>query len=103
MFDFVTTTEVTTPSLEGLLRFCESKPADEVYCWADDGECLLFQYGQYVGMDYSSVNAELGRLVGKYSAINGQPSFELTSIPLSLPRTFGAAADRCRALLAERG
>lgn len=86
-------------SLASLLRFCESKPADEGYCYTDTGECLIAQYFRSINFPFIRLSA------GRYRDIdhNLKPlPDEFERIALTSPRTFGGAASRIRTLLASR-
>lgn len=91
---FHTAYTTTEPSLEGLLAFCESRPAEDVYCWIDYARCLAHQYNASIGRRYSYVDVHHRRAA--------EIDYQIEAIAQAEPRTFGAAAARCRSLLAGR-
>jgi hypothetical protein len=98
MFDFMPQTTVpqeTEPSLEGLLRFCESRPADEEYGWLEPDSCLIGQYLKHLGQFKWGI-------YGQTTQALGLDKGEGLYVHYAHPHTFGAAASRCRAYLHER-
>ena len=80
-----TTTKPDVFSLESLIAWLETKPAEREYEWANcDGHCLLSQYlaahGQHPVRDYKKLDVDMR-----------------AAIACELPYTFGAALDRARA------
>jgi hypothetical protein len=88
-------------SLEGFIQWAETKPAEGRYEWAVTsdcrGGCLIHQYlrdnGKHPCWDYKRMSC-LG-------ATPGGHSFDV-DVAMEYPRTYGAALDRARALLASR-
>jgi hypothetical protein len=78
------------PSMEGFLRFCESKPPEEEYFWADGLVCACGQYYRFLGREREWLTRTMGPIDGI--------SWELDGIAADLygPRTFGALAARLR-------
>lgn len=88
--------EPITPDTAGLIRWLESKPRDEVYCWADYGHCLFAQFGEALG---------LGTGYRAYCEVGGLPEWSLWAyecIAITSPHTFGAALERTQALAASK-
>lgn len=109
MFDF-SYTEVTTPSLEGLIQFCEKTPHARYSYMAVDGGCLLGQYTRYLNMKRPLWQRIIGWRRVTWQHLNwpnlcgSHPdAWMFYKVAVQQPWTFGAAADRCRRLLAERG
>jgi hypothetical protein len=80
-------------SLEGLIAWLETMPADGVYYWPGNRECLACRYLQSLGHE-----APWGDFA--YASIFGGVS-NYRQVAASLPWTFGAALSRARALAAE--
>lgn len=104
--------EVREPfSLESLIAWLETKPADEPYCYNSNGHCLWAQYLRDTGIAKrpnvgpdewndcapGAINHLLpgARHRGDYDGWGNV-------IAKTEPRAFGAALSRARALLAER-
>lgn len=95
-------TKVDT-SLAGLIAWLEKQPADTVYCYTDNGHCLMAQWVSHLvggrpvwgsarkGYDVAGTDPEYRRF--HFADIE-------TPIALPHPRTFGAALDRARKLAA---
>jgi|SRR5882672_9604510 len=80
-------------SLDTLIAWLEKQPADKVYCYIDNGRCLLAQYFKEMGFK----NA----LIGPYDFdCEGANSVKLprhfNEISQRWDRTFGAALKRAR-------
>jgi hypothetical protein len=81
-------------SLESLIAWLETQPADKVYCYSNTGDCLHHQYFTAMGMVMKSgvggtyVNLESGKRVYFSDGFIHTAAFE--------PHTFGAALDRAR-------
>lgn len=81
-------------SLEGLIDWLETKPADEVYCYFDSGKCLAALFHAYAARpDYHPVILCFGPEHGK------EFEYLLEDISCEVPYTFGAALIRARAAL----
>ena len=81
-------------TLEAFAAWCETKPADEVYCYTDSGHCAFAQYLSWLGFVEPSVGSRT------YSDGDG-PAHALPagldSAVRGEPRTYGALAARLRA------
>jgi hypothetical protein len=84
-------------SLESLIAWLEKQPADGVYCYLDNGGCLLHKYFTAMGV------AKLDWVGGYNLHLNAGTAIPLTEafedISANLPHTFGAALIRARAAL----
>lgn len=101
----------TEPSLEGLLRFCESRPADEEYSYTNSRRCPLGRYHQSIGREYQPVFVPIAVFLNPRS---GSLCEQMEGAACHGKRTYGALAnrvrklmrptlaDRCRALLSRR-
>jgi hypothetical protein len=81
-------------TLEHLIGWLETKPADEIYCWADGGRCLFGQYAKVHGLHYCEAVNKFG-----YFSESAGDFIEPHSIAIDCPRTFGAALSRAREAL----
>lgn len=89
--------ELKPYTLDHLIAWLETMPADKTYCWEVAGNCLFHQYGAAQGMQptaYSSIYSNTMRAVG--IAIHG------AGIASSEPHSFGVALLRARAYRASR-
>lgn len=82
-------------SLESLIAWLETMPADKTYCYNDSGNCLFHQYLTAMGEQNISV-------AGTHW-YDGREIFHLPEnfilIPVRAPHTFGAALERAKAAL----
>lgn len=96
----ITTKPADPFTLPALIAWLETMPGDGVYCFVDNGECLLAQY--FAANGYKNIN------MGPYDFEHGR---DCTKV--SLPRafndiandddmTFGAALTRARQALADQ-
>lgn len=102
-----TKSDLSKPSLEGLVAWLETQNPSTVYCYADIGDCLYHRYLTAIGMPVSSVGgAWWTDLAGRKHPLPGETEFLHESpsalLPQESPRTFGAALTRARAILASR-
>lgn len=85
-------------SMDRVVQWLETKPADETYCYVDGGACLIHQYLTHAGIPVDRVWS-----CGDYTARRGSPriktSRELWRVSANKPHTFGAALERARAAL----
>lgn len=84
------------PSLEGLIAWLETQPADEEYDWANcEGLCLIGLYAASIGISWDKVvREENGR------SIYGDLTVARGFYACRRPRTFGGALNRARLALA---
>lgn len=89
-------------TLVALISWIEGQPREKVYCFTDNGECLLAQYFSFCG--YKKINMgptdfhHGDRIPGKERPTVILPR-KFNDIAGELPRTFGAALERARAAL----
>lgn len=89
-------------TLEALIAWLETKPADEVYCYMDLGRCLAAQYNASIGRQYY-LNGFADSLNKAKSITSASPfDWQLEDIARRQPYTFGAALSRARAMLAKQ-
>lgn len=81
-------------SLENLIVWLEKQPADKVYCYADNGNCLLGQY--FIAHGHTDV-AVGGETVWLGDAKSHTLPDSFRKLAVYWPRTFGAALKRARA------
>jgi hypothetical protein len=77
------------PSMEGFLRFCESRPPEEEYWWVDGVNCACGQYYQFLGRKSEWLNRfrlSFGHLTWQLDKVAGG----------TWPHTFGALAAALR-------
>lgn len=87
-------------SLESLIAWLETMPGDGVYCYNDNGGCMLARYFIEHGFSRISVGGHSVTIDGDWQLL--PDSF--ANIPVEYPRTFGAALARARsALEAQKG
>lgn len=84
-------------TLDALIAWLEKQPANKRYCYLDNGGCMFAQYLLYFGYKRP--------LIGGFCLqAENLPRWDLPvgwdDIPYAMPRTFGAALDRARALRA---
>jgi hypothetical protein len=87
-------------SLRSLIAWLETQPADETYCYMDNGHCLVAQYLEShgyrnLGVDRRGFYYSVG--VGRARAWQDLPPV-LNDIALRGLHTFGAALERARSL-----
>lgn len=85
-------------TLEHLIRWLETKPIDEAYCWS--GQCVFEQYGQRYLPGSSLAASYNNAIVGFKSSYPGIMA-EPFGIGCDEPHTFGAALSRARQALTE--
>lgn len=87
-------------SLESLIAWLEKMPAEQEYCFMDNGDCLFFKYFSAMGVPVYSIGGDY------YSTeYGGELHFFPDNFPYiaaQAPHAFGAALDRARKALAER-
>lgn len=88
-------------SLQHIIAWLGSKPADGVYCYSSFGDCLFFHFGRdHGGIGADAYGHGLG-LVGRGGdgiAITNRPRGASGTLASAQPWTFGAALERARAL-----
>ncbi len=82
-------------SLESLIAWLEIMPADRPYNYFDTDACMAAQYCASQGREYMPPNPFL---FWKYWSQDFR--YNMESIAVGQPRTFGAALDRARKALA---
>jgi len=92
-------------SLESLIAWLEKQPKDKVYCYVDNGHCLIAQYllslgYQAVGVDARGFYDRSDDSLNTANLISLHPN--LNTVAVREPYTFGAALERGRKLLAHR-
>ena len=90
---------VTKPdvfSLEGLIAWLDTMPADRAYCYTDFGRCLAAQFCAFAGRGY--------KVQSTFTPASSNEPFPLVleRIALEHPRTFSAALTRARKALADQ-
>lgn len=94
-------------SLEGLIAWLETKPADETYQVADSESCLMGQYTVAMGGFRNLRGDEPAYIVGAASMPTTDATHPLSKVAWAFGpsggTTFGAALARARKLQAERG
>jgi len=89
-------------TLDSLIAWLEKQPADDTYCYIDNGMCLLAQYFTASGFSRVSVYST------KFQWHDGQrklpPHFNKIAIGLTMlpERTFGAALERANRIKSRR-
>jgi hypothetical protein len=87
-------------TLPHLIAWMRTKPADEVYCFVDNGECLIAQYISHLG--YGEPNVGPFMFVAKYEGkrVSKELPDHWNDIAngYGKPHTFGAALSRALAL-----
>lgn len=86
-------------TLEGLIAWLETKPADQKYEWDYAESCLLGQWCQFNGLEGIAAR-DKSLVLGTYE--NGNEAFAETALGDLLNCTFGAALTRALAALAAR-
>ena len=91
-------------SLDGLISWLETKPADDAYCYIDTGHCLI---GQYTRERLGFEDVTVGSL--RFIGLKGDGLGRYYSMPphwnnvaAHFPHTFGAALERARAYKASQ-
>jgi hypothetical protein len=86
-------------SLPALIAWMKTKPADEVYCYEDNGDCLIGQYLQYIGIKEVRIGGSYWRDNALYPTDVRHPLPDgWNNIAVTQPRTFGAALQRAEML-----
>ena len=78
-------------TLEAFAEFCEGKPADEVYCYMDDGHCACAEYARSLGIAYRVANPI------SYGSFWERAEHHAISVWQDGAATYGALAARLRA------
>lgn len=92
------TVEPKVCTLEHLIGWLETKPADEAYCWS--GRCIFEQYGRRYtpgGSFAASYNNAIDGFKSSYPELWCEPF----GIGCDEPHTFGAALSRARRALTD--
>lgn len=94
-------TKADPHSVASLIAWLERKPAKQIYCYTDTGGCLLAQY--FTAQGFKDVDAggwaHWSHMVdGNRVSMKAGPVFH--QIAKAGARTFGAALERARAVIA---
>lgn len=97
-------------SLDTLIGWLEKQPADKVYCYVDNGRCLLAQYFEAMGFKFVSVSpfdfrhheALSTELPDHFNSIASNRSAYEDVIESENEYTFGAALNRARMFRGQR-
>jgi hypothetical protein len=83
-------------SLASLIAWLEQQPAAEMYCYRENGDCLLAQY--FIAHGYCNVN--MGPLVFFHGPKNEKANVprQFNDIAVGDPHTYGAALERARSI-----
>lgn len=91
------------PSLEGLLRWLETHDPETKYDYCESDTCLITRYMASLGLRQSSYESSWNYGGKSYEDSVFRPIARGNPLVPDHERwTYGAAADRCRALLAGR-
>jgi hypothetical protein len=80
-------------SLDSLIAWLEQQPAENRYCYADNGKCLLGRY--FTAKGFKAVNVWSSGVSYQGGDAGLPPHFN--DIAVYTPHTFGAALERARA------
>jgi len=89
-------------SLDALIAWLETKPADEAYQYCDTGRCLFSQFGEHLGLGAGreAYFAYLLKHGITYETWKCRMTEPFGNVAVESPETFGAALQRAKALRA---